>query len=195
MEMKWIVVAALVVACIYFFFNSDYYNLKCVIAHKDGKTYCVRDTRNLQQSAELLAEAVARMKDMVAHMSEKYPKDERVARLVANFNPDRIVETLPTSEFTAYSEDKGRKLAFCLRRDKDKSKLIDINTLTFVALHELSHLMTKSIGHERDFWLNFKFMLKNATELGIYTTVDYSKAPQEYCGMTISDNPLLDLKN
>lgn len=193
--MQWVLVAALAVAAVYYFFTSDFYNLKCVIAHKDGKTYCVRDTRNLQESADLLAEAVSRMKEMVAHMGRKYPKDERVERLVANFNPNRIVETLPTSEYTAYSEDKGRKLAFCLRKDKNKSKLIDINTLMFVALHELSHLMTKSIGHERDFWLNFKFMLKNATDLGLYTSVDYSKAPQEYCGMTISDNPLLDLKS
>jgi hypothetical protein len=193
--MQWMVIAMLVVAAAYMFFTSDYYNLKCVIARKDGKTYCVRDTRNLKESAELLAEAVGRMSEMVAHMKEKYPKDERVQRLVANFNPDRVVETLPTSEYTAYSEDKGKKLAFCLRRDKNKTKLIDINTLTFVALHELSHLMTKSVGHERDFWLNFKFMLKNAVELGIYTNVDYTNAPQEYCGMTISDNPLLDLKD
>ena len=189
------VIAMLVVAATYMFFTSDYYNLKCVIAHKDGKTYCVRDTRNLKESAELLAEAVGRMTEMVAHMKEKYPNDERVKRLVANFNPGRVVETLPTSEYTAYSEDKGKKLAFCLRRDKDKTKLIDINTLMFVALHELSHLMTKSVGHERDFWKNFKFMLENATELGLYATVDYSNAPQEYCGMTISDNPLLDLKD
>lgn len=193
--MQWVVVAALIAVAAYMFFTSDYYNLKCVIAHKDGHTYCVRDTRNLKESADLLAEAVGRMTEMVSHMKEKYPRDERVKRLVANFNPRRVVETLPNSEFTAYSEDKGKKLAFCLRRDKTKTKLIDINTLTFVALHELSHLMTKSVGHERDFWNNFKFMLKNATELGLYTAVDYTRTPQEYCGMTISDNPLLDLKD
>ena len=154
----------------------------------------MRDTRNLKESAELLAEATGRMKDLVHHLHEVYPKDARVVRLVANFNPTRVVETLPTSSYSAYSEDKGKKLAFCLRKDKNKTKLIDINTLTFVALHELSHLMTQSIGHERDFWVNFKFMLKNATDLGIYQSVDYAKTPQEYCGMTISDNPLMDLK-
>jgi hypothetical protein len=192
--MKWMLVAALLLVGVYMVMTSDYYNLKCVIAHKDGKTYCVRDTRNLKESAELLAEATGRMKDIVHHLNETYPKDARVVRLVANFNPERIVETLPTSAYSAYSEDKGKKLAFCLRQDKNKTKLIDINTLTFVALHELSHLMTESIGHERDFWVNFKFMLKNATDLGIYQSVDYAKAPQEYCGMTISDNPLMDLK-
>ena len=69
-------------------------------------------------------------------------------------------------------------------------KLIDINTLTFVALHELTHLMTTSIGQKKEFWDNFKFMLENATEDGIYDAVDYAKSPSEYCGLTIDSNPL-----
>ena len=28
-------------------------------------------------------------------------------------NPNKIVEILPNSEYTAYSENKGKKLAFC----------------------------------------------------------------------------------
>ena len=193
--MKYVfMIAAIVGVAVYLYLNSDYYNLKCVIAHKDGNTYCVRDTRNIKESAELLAEATERMTAVVEHLRETHPKDERVKRLVANFNPRRIVETLPTSEYSAYSEDKGRKLAFCLRKSKTTTKLIDINTLTFVALHELSHLMTVSIGHETDFWKNFKFVLKVAADLGLYEAVDYSKTPQDYCGMTISDNPLMDLK-
>jgi len=173
------------------YLNSDSFNLKCVVSSKDGNTYCVRDTAKLKESADLLAEVTMKMKDMVAYMKRTYPKDERVIRLVKNFNPKRIVETLPTSEFTAYSENKGRKLAFCLRKQKDKMKLIDLNTLTFVALHELTHLMTVSVGHHPDFWETFRFMLENAAETGIYEPVDYSKAPQEYCGMTISDNPMM----
>ena len=73
------------------------------------------------------------------------------------------------------------------------SKLIDINTLSFVSLHELSHIATESIGHNQDFWQNFKWILQNAKEAGIYSPVDYKKYPQEYCGMTINDNPYYDL--
>ena len=173
-----------------FYLNSDTFNLTCVIAKRNGNTYCVRDSDRIQQSVELLAEAVERMKKMVAYLKDKYPQDKRVLRLVENFNPHKIVETLPTSEFTAYSEGKGAKLAFCLRKHKNEMKLIDINTLIFVALHELSHLMTESIGHKQEFWINFKFMLKNAVEEGIYKPVDYSKSPEDYCGLIIDDNPL-----
>ena len=133
------------------------------------------------------------MKELAKHLQETLPNDPRVKLLKKNFNPKRIVETLPTSEYTAYSEDKGKKLAFCLQEYKNKKKLIDINTLMFVALHEMGHLITVSIGHEEDFWKNFKFLLKHANDIGLYNPVDYRKKAQPYCGMSLTDNPLLDM--
>ena len=126
-------------------------------------------------------------------MKQKHPEDDRVKRLVQGFNPQKISETLPTSTLTAYSENKGEKLAFCLNKKKENNELIDINTLTFVALHELSHIMTVSIGHKQDFWNNFKFVLQNAKDAHIYEPIDYKKEPRDYCGMTISDNPYFDM--
>jgi predicted metal-dependent hydrolase len=103
------------------------------------------------------------------------------------------METLPTSKFTAYSENKGEKIAFCLNKEKQENEvLIDESTLTFVAIHELSHVMTKSIGHKSDFWENFKFLLEQAKEANIHNPVDYKAAPREYCGMKIHDNPYYD---
>ena len=87
----------------------------------------------------------------------------------------------------------SEKLAFCTTTTKEGSKLIDENTLTFVALHEISHIATKSIGHKKEFWENFKFILQNAVNLGIYKPDDYKKKPKKYCGMTITDNPYYDL--
>ena len=113
-------------------------------------------------------------------------------RLVAKYNPRKISETLPTSEYTAYSENKGEKLAFCLDTEKGSGSLIDSNTLTFVALHELAHVATESIGHTEEFWDNFKFLLIEAKKIGLYDPVDYSKDPQRYCGMDITDNPYYD---
>ena len=190
LDMKYILIGCIVFVMAIFYLNSDTFNLKCIVAHKDGNKYCVRDSDRVQESVELLASATEKMKSMVIYMKEKYPNDERVKLLVKNFNPRKIVETLPTSQYTAYSEGKGSKLAFCLRKHKYEMELIDLNTLTFVALHELTHLMTKSIGHKKEFWDNFKFMLENATEAGIYDPVDYSKKPREYCGLTIDSNPM-----
>ena len=175
------------------YFESDMFHLKCIVSSEDGNTYCVRETPKLELVADLLARVTNKLRELVEYMKEKYPSRENVQRLAKNFNPQKISETLPTSTYTAYSENKGAKLAFCTTTKKDGEKLIDENTLTFVAIHELGHVMTKSIGHKKDFWENFKFLLKNAVTMGIYKPVDYKKKPKPYCGMTITDNPYYDL--
>ena len=84
-------------------------------------------------------------------------------------------------------------MAFCLNKEKNENNnLIDEHTLMFVSIHELSHIMTKSIGHKSDFWQNFKILLENAKEAGIHDPEDYKKKPREYCGMKIHDNPYYD---
>jgi hypothetical protein len=50
--------------------------------------------------------------------------------------------------------------------------------------------MTTSVGHKKEFWDNFTFLLEYATEAGLYEAVDYAKHPSEYCGLTIDSNPL-----
>jgi hypothetical protein len=190
----YILITFVLLCCLRIYYESDAYNLKCVIASKDGNRYCVRERTQVDAAANLLAEVTEKCKKMVNYLKNTHPEDTRVKRLVSGFNPKKVNETLPTSELTAYSENKGEKLAFCLNTEKNAGdNLIDINTLTFVALHELSHIMTESIGHKQDFWQNFKFLLQNAKEASIYNPIDYKKKPQEYCGMKINDNPLFDL--
>ena len=189
----YILIAFVLLFCLRIYYESDAFNLKCIIASKDGNKYCVREREKLELAANLLAEVTQKMKNMVLYMKEKHPDDPRSKRLVEGFNPKKISETVPTSELTAYSENKGEKIAFCLNTTKEGNRLIDINTLTFVALHELSHIMTESIGHKQEFWQNFKFLLQNAKEAGVYDPVDYKKKPKEYCGMKINDNPYFDL--
>ena len=169
--------------------DSDSFNLRCVISKVDGNTYCVRERSKLELAADLLAEATSNMKKLVKYVGANHASNPAVKRLVENFNPDKISETLPTSEHTAYSENKGEKMAFCLNEDKQGTRLIDLSTLTFVAIHELAHLMTASIGHKDDFWDNFKFLLTSAKKSGIYEPVDYSKSPVQYCGTRIDENP------
>jgi hypothetical protein len=189
----YIFLATLLLLCLIIYYQSDAFDLKCIIASKDGNKYCVRERDKMELAANLLADVTQKMKDTVVYLKQTHPKDPRTIRLVENFNPQKISETLPTSELTAFSENKGEKIAFCLNQSKNGPKLIDLNTLTFVALHELSHVATESIGHKQEFWQTFKWVLQNAKEAGIYAPVDYKKYSQEYCGMTIDDNPYYDL--
>ena len=176
--------------CFKLYKDSDIFQLKCIVSTVDGDKYCVRERDNMQHATDLLARITVKMKELVHFVNIKYPEKPNIRRLVKKFNPKKIVETLPTSEYTAYSENKGQKIAFCLNKKKeDNNNLIDENTLMFVAIHEMAHVASESIGHNTEFWDNFKFLLKEAKEAGIYSPVDYSNYNQEYCGMTITDNP------
>ena len=176
------------------YYESDVFNLRCIVSTADGKKYCVRERNNIEKASNLLAQTTDKLKYLVENLNARYRNRKNVQRLVENFNPTTIKETLPTSEYTAYSENKGEKLAFCLNKNKKNNEnLIDQNTLMFVAIHEIAHIMTVSVGHTEEFWQNFKFLLENAVELGIYEPIDYKKNPKNYCGMTISDNPYYDL--
>ena len=176
------------------YYDSDEFNLRCIVSTIDGKKYCVRERNNIQNASNLLVRTTEKLEYLVENVGQRYPDRENVQKLVKNFNPTTIKETLPTSEFTAYSENKGEKIAFCLNKKKtDNNNLIDSNTLMFVAIHEIAHIMTTSVGHTEEFWNNFKFLLENAVEIKIYTPVDYKKEPEGYCGMDITDNPYYDL--
>tara|TARA_R110002072_G_scaffold22_6_gene136 strand:+ start:1649 stop:2242 length:594 start_codon:yes stop_codon:yes gene_type:complete len=174
--------------------DSDFANLKCIISHLDGNTYCVRERNKLELAADKLAKVNMNLKKLLDYCNIQFPDQENVKLLVKNFNPKKITETLPTSKYTAYSENKGEKLAFCLNNKKNGNKLIDMNTLMYVALHEISHIATKSVGHTDEFWQNFKFFIEQAAVINIYKPIDYKKTPAQYCGMDITDNPYFDIE-
>lgn len=84
----------------------------------------------------------------------------------------------------------------CLRTAEDRHKFHDFTTLSFVALHELSHLAIRSYGHTDEFWAIFRFILLEASSIGEIKLIDYSKFPQRYCNLPgdIRDNPAITSK-
>jgi len=189
-----IVILFIILVALKIYTDRDEFNLTCIVSTVDGKKYCVRERTQIQNASNLLARTSEKLAYLVENVGQRYPDRDNVKQLVKNFNPTTIKETLPTSEYTAYSENKGEKLAFCLNKKKNNNdNLIDSNTLMFVAVHEIAHIMTTSIGHTEEFWNNFKFLLENEVELKLYNPVDYKKEPEGYCGMNITDNPYYDL--
>ena len=191
--LAYLMIGFILAICGYIYWNSDSFQLKCIISTVDGNKYCVREREKLQDAADMLARITVKCKELVKYMGEKHPDKDNVKRLVEGYDPKSVMETLPTSEYTAYSENKGEKIAFCLNKTRQgENNMIDEHTLMFVALHELSHVATKSIGHKNEFWDNFKFLLENAKDAGIHIPADYKLSPKEYCGMNIKDNPYYD---
>ena len=116
--------------------------------------------------------------------------DRDLKRLVENFNPDNFSENTPDSKYTSYSVNKGEKIVFCMRDKNEDESLVDENIMMFVSIHELAHLMTKSVGHGPEFWTNFKILLKIAIDHNLYKYMNFNRKPEPYCGTNISDTPL-----
>jgi hypothetical protein len=167
--------------------NSD---LTYVSSTVDGRQYLVRNLLDKQKAADMLAQIRANFNKLIDYLKENYIADERVQRLINRFNPDVMSESMPNTSYTSYSVDKGRKIVFCLRSKDEKQELIDMNTIMFVAIHELAHIMTKSVGHTEEFWSNMRYLLKKGIKVGVYTPHDYKNNPVRYCGIMITDSPL-----
>ncbi len=161
-----------------------------VKSNVDNKEYLVRNRDDSQQAADLLARVRAKLVQICDHLKRKYPDDESVKRMCKKFNPDNITEAGKNNKYTSYSVNKGEKIVFCIRQKNETEDLVDENTVTFVAIHELAHIMTKSVGHTKEFWDNFKRLLIEAVHIGVYNKENYSSSPKEYCGIKVTDSPL-----
>lgn len=164
----------------------------------DSRFYLVRNLPDKNQAAKLLSLIRAKLILFIEYLKNKYPYDNRIKRLARNFDPNEISESLPDSKYTSYSVNKGEKIVFCVRQRNESNQLVDLNTMIFVAIHELSHLMTISVGHTHEFWNNMKFLLKEAlsSDIQLYNYQSFHTQPVPYCGSLITDTPLkLDINN
>lgn len=165
-------------------------NIILVKSNIDNRKYLVRKEKNAQAAADKLANINIKIQKIIeqANIQER----DNVNLLKDNYNPDALSETIPGSRYTSYSVNKGEKIALCIRH-VDKT-FMDDNTILFVIIHELAHVMSLSVGHTEEFWSNMKFLLEQAESINLYVPVDYSQNPTEYCGMMITSTPY-DFKN
>nr|QQV29334.1 hypothetical protein K-LCC10_0079 [Kaumoebavirus] len=163
----------------------------------DGEIYNVQRYPNFREAANNLSKTHQAVIVLLRHLKSKYantPEWPRVSRLLNNYNPDNIVENNPKNleGTTSYTDKKGQTFVICLRKREKPTVLHDLNILIFVTVHELGHLMSATYGHNDEFWSNFKFILQNAADIGLYIPEDYSTNNVKYCGLEITYNPIYD---
>ncbi len=168
------------------------YPLVSVKSNVDGRTYKVRDMADKQQAADLLAKIRIRLGKLCDSLINKYPAKPQVQRMAQNFkaDPDRFLEATPDAKHTSYSVNKGESIHLCLRqRNGPDESLVGEEVMMFVGIHELAHTITKSVGHEPEFWNNFGWLLREAEAMNLYTHQDFRAHPVAYCGVSITDQP------
>ena len=175
--------------------NFGNYPLVSVKSKVDGNTYRVRDLPDKQQAADLLARVYQKIQRFYNYLIATFPDKPQIIQLKQNFKPDtnRLSEATPDADHTSYSINKGEAVHLCLRqRNGPDESLVHENIMFFVSLHEMGHMITKSIGHGPDFWNNFAWLLKQAEEQGYYRHQNFSAQPVNYCGVRITDEPKYD---
>jgi hypothetical protein len=148
-----------------------------------------------QAAADMLSEVNHRIDKFKQQMINKFGNDHPISFAVQEYDPNVLGEHLPNivDNDVAYTVNKGDAVRLCLRDTKNKYVIQDINTLMFVALHELTHISIPAIDHPPEFWKTFKFILTEASSINIYTPINYKVYPITYCnGMTVAYNPYYD---
>lgn len=154
-----------------------------------GTTYLVLDSPNAEHSAELLCQVNHRVNKFLVHLDKIGHPGSKILRDV--YDDDKIVE----SSDSAYTINKASghfdKIHLCLQRD---GRYFDIDTLMFVVIHELTHVMRNSFDffddHPADFWHDNKRLLLEAEKAGVMTNINYSVSPVHYCEKLIQSNPV-----
>jgi len=130
------------------------------------------------------------LKDYLYKNIDKYPKYRKyIINLQKNLNNNTIIKETFDDTKTSYSLNKGEVLSFCLK-SKNTKKIHDINTLMYVAIHEIAHIASPEFGHDELFNKIFRFFIVESINIGIYKYVNYNLYPIEYCGMQINSNIL-----
>jgi hypothetical protein len=176
---------------------SNKHPLVNVTSKVDGKIYKVRDMYDKQQAADLMANLRLKIAKLYIHLESKFPDKQQILLLKKNFKPDshRFFESTPDADHTSYSVNKGEAVHMCLRQRGGQSEtLVNENVLMFVALHEMAHMITSTIGHDQQFWNNFGWLLEQAEALKIYKSTNFREHPVSYCGVKITDMPNYDPK-
>jgi len=185
-----------IILFIVLYFSITYYNNRnhTYVKADDGNEYRVQITEDNKESANLLSDAITRVKTLLDHLKKSESQDIRTKTLLSRFNPNNITENDPQemkSGVTSYTVNKGEKIVVCLRQRNNN--FVEINTLMYVIIHELAHICDlTSQQHDEKFWNNFEWLLEHAVNIGIYNYVDYSKDQEPYCGMNITSNVLND---
>ena len=185
-----VIVTIVLITCVIYILTNETYKLLYSVKIKsrvDNKYYTVRNVSpeysiNAADTLATLNKNVGILLDYLKANDDSFS----TRLLIDRYNPDKLSENILQID-TTFTIDKG-PIEFCLdSRDptQNTNEIHDINTLTYVIIHELAHLASVTYNHTPEFKRNFAFLVKKSIECGIYKYQDYSKQSVDYCGISI----------
>lgn len=152
-------------------------------AAPNGAVYWVRNVVDRHIVAERLALLHDRLRRLVEGIRASYPGDPRLAALERRWN-GTIAEVERPGDI-AYSINK-RAVYLCVR--DARGQLENVESTTYVLLHEVAHVLTDTYGHPPEFWRNFRWLVELAERMGLYKYQDFDAAHVTHCGHRLGNN-------
>ena len=157
----------------------------------NNKKYAVQDDLpNYEAVPNKLATIEQFIKRFTTYLNDKFPSDPRVKRLMRRLKTIKLEESELKEGVSSFTVNKGELISVCVRSKENHSQFHNHQLLLFVIIHELGHIASESFGHNDEFNTNFKWLLHEAQNVG-YTPVDYSVNPITYCGVNVTNNPIM----
>jgi len=165
-------------------------NVAVLKSSNDNRKYRLLDLPGKEKCMEILVQLNKNVIQLLSYVKDE--DREGIKDLLDNYRPDSLCENLENRSLQAYSLNKGEEICLCLREPENELIIIDdMNTLMFVLVHELGHLMTDDIGHTNKFWNNMAYLLKKSSEINLYNPINYKISPVMYCGVKIDETPYI----
>ena len=170
-----------VIAIIFYFVMRD--NLVKTTG-SNNKTYYTR-----KNQADIAVEQLVKIDDFLLKLNkllvEEHPEHILIQKKLKK--PITLKELPDNSKHIAYTVNKNN-MYICLR-DKSGKFENQYNRVYFVVMHELAHIITKSVGHTEEYWDNYRLILKTAIDNGLYEYKNYYEEPVEFCNKKINSTP------
>lgn len=186
----------LILLLIYLFYMYIYDGTERIQSVINNKFYNVRSTKGKETNANLLALLDLKLNTIVESLGNSiYLPNINVQRLILNWNRGVSIKEMGKMENEAAYVINKQYMSFCLPEDTSKT-LDSINLMTYVAIHELSHIMSNETGHGSEFVKNFEFLLNYSKGLEyfdptankylpVYIQLDKLNTSDNYCGVPL----------
>jgi len=195
-ELIFVLVSILV---IYIFYSYIYDGTVQQFCYIDQEYYKIRRGPDAEQRVKNLALIRKKLETIVLSLQidSRFNKFESVKRLINHWNTGITIKEIGLLESdAAYVIDK-LNMSFCLRKSPSGGELESLNLLTYVAIHELAHVMSIETGHSTEFQENFKFLLEYSKSLmfnnpfddttePLYVTIKPETEDNAFCGVEIT---------
>ena len=179
-----------VVLFIFCVYRYIYDATEIVTSTVDGKNYKVRKGPNKLHRANMLAVLHKKLGIIVDSLNNdpEHKNKPNVHRLVNNWNKGVTIKEIGHMESDAAYVINKQYMSFCLDNVQDNA-----NLLTYVGIHELSHIMSGETGHGPEFVKNFEFLLDYSKTLmyesePLYISLTKTKTPDNYCGVPLANS-------